>query len=183
MSWMVRRCWQRRGVLVTSRPNREMCPERCARFPAFAAENDTVNSQQQTAPKRAFTSFFRRRMPLRRLNPNSLFSGLRGRFARVRRAAHCRVRRTIGVPGRGGFIVARLEIRLANQDLHDHYRPQRKRAVRCRDSAFPPHLERNGLTAELRERQSYEKPTTERKHKKAAAVARLRSQMLPKKMH
>ncbi|SAK41097.1 30S ribosomal protein S21 [Caballeronia catudaia] len=48
-------------------------------------------------------------------------------------------------------------------------------------------VERNGLIAELRERQSYEKPTTERKRKKAAAVARLRkrlrSQMLPKKMH
>jgi small subunit ribosomal protein S21 len=48
-------------------------------------------------------------------------------------------------------------------------------------------IERNGLIAELRERQSYEKPTTERKRKKAAAVARLRkrlrSQMLPKKMH
>jgi small subunit ribosomal protein S21 len=48
-------------------------------------------------------------------------------------------------------------------------------------------VERNGLIAELRERQSYEKPTTARKRKKAAAVARLRkrlrSQMLPKKMH
>ncbi len=44
-------------------------------------------------------------------------------------------------------------------------------------------IEKNGLIAELRERQSYEKPTTARKRKKAAAVARLRSQMLPKKMH
>jgi len=48
-------------------------------------------------------------------------------------------------------------------------------------------IEKNGLIAELRERQSYEKPTTARKRKKAAAVKRLhkrlRSQMLPKKLH
>ena len=48
-------------------------------------------------------------------------------------------------------------------------------------------IEKNGLIAELRERQSYEKPTTARKRKKAAAVSRLRkrlrSQMLPKKLH
>jgi small subunit ribosomal protein S21 len=48
-------------------------------------------------------------------------------------------------------------------------------------------IEKNGLIAELRERQSYEKPTTARKSKKAAAVKRLhkrlRSQMLPKKLH
>jgi small subunit ribosomal protein S21 len=48
-------------------------------------------------------------------------------------------------------------------------------------------IEKNGLIAELRERQSYEKPTTARKRKKAAAVKRLhkrlRSQQLPKKLH
>jgi small subunit ribosomal protein S21 len=48
-------------------------------------------------------------------------------------------------------------------------------------------IEKNGLIAELRERQSYEKPTAVRKRKKAAAVKRLhkrlRSQMLPKKLH
>ncbi|KNH06500.1 SSU ribosomal protein S21p [Candidatus Burkholderia brachyanthoides] len=44
-------------------------------------------------------------------------------------------------------------------------------------------IEKNGLIAELRERQSYKKPITARKRKKAAAVVRLRSQMLPKKMH
>jgi small subunit ribosomal protein S21 len=48
-------------------------------------------------------------------------------------------------------------------------------------------IEKNGLIAELRERQSYEKPTAARKRKKAAAVKRLhkrlRSQMLPKKLH
>lgn len=48
-------------------------------------------------------------------------------------------------------------------------------------------IERNGLIAELRERQAYEKPTAVRKRKKAAAVKRLqrrlRSQQLPKKLH
>ncbi|ABC36727.1 ribosomal protein S21-related protein [Burkholderia thailandensis E264] len=48
-------------------------------------------------------------------------------------------------------------------------------------------IEKNGLIAELRERQAYEKPTAVRKRKKAAAVKRLhkrlRSQMLPKKLH
>lgn len=38
-------------------------------------------------------------------------------------------------------------------------------------------IERNGLIPELRARTAYEKPTTERKRKKAAAVARLRKQI------
>jgi len=36
-------------------------------------------------------------------------------------------------------------------------------------------IEKNGLIAELRERQSYEKPTTARKRKKAAATHSTRS--------
>jgi small subunit ribosomal protein S21 len=48
-------------------------------------------------------------------------------------------------------------------------------------------IERTGLIPELRARTSYEKPTTERKRKKAAAVARLRKQvkrsMPPKKRY
>ena len=48
-------------------------------------------------------------------------------------------------------------------------------------------IERNGLITELRARTSYEKPTTERKRKKAAAVARLRKRLrrdqLPKKLY
>ncbi|MDU0810202.1 MAG: 30S ribosomal protein S21 [Burkholderia sp.] len=48
-------------------------------------------------------------------------------------------------------------------------------------------IEKNGLITELRERQSYEKPTSVRKRKKVAAVKRLhkrlRSQMLPKKLY
>ncbi len=44
----------------------------------------------------------------------------------------------------------------------------------------------SGLLNELRERETYEKPTTERKRKKGAAKARwrkqLRSQQLPKKL-
>jgi len=48
-------------------------------------------------------------------------------------------------------------------------------------------VQESGLLEELRERQTYEKPTTERKRKKGAARARLRkqvrSQQLPKKMY
>jgi len=38
-------------------------------------------------------------------------------------------------------------------------------------------IERTGLIPELRARKAYEKPTAERKRKKAAAVARLRKQI------
>ena len=38
-------------------------------------------------------------------------------------------------------------------------------------------VERTGLIQELKSRMAYEKPTTERKRKKAAAVARLRKQI------
>lgn len=48
-------------------------------------------------------------------------------------------------------------------------------------------IESTGLIKELRARMAYEKPTAERKRKKAAAVARLRKQIrraqLPKKMY
>jgi small subunit ribosomal protein S21 len=48
-------------------------------------------------------------------------------------------------------------------------------------------MEKNGLLTELRAREFYEKPTAERKRKKAAAVKRhfkrLRCQMLPKKFY
>ena len=48
-------------------------------------------------------------------------------------------------------------------------------------------IEKTGIITELRAREFYEKPTSERKRKKAAAVKRhfkrLRSQMLPKKMY
>lgn len=52
---------------------------------------------------------------------------------------------------------------------------------------FKKKVQESGLLDELRERQTYEKPTTERKRKKGAARARLRkqlrSQSLPKKMY
>jgi small subunit ribosomal protein S21 len=52
---------------------------------------------------------------------------------------------------------------------------------------FKRTIEKSGLITELRAREFYEKPTAERKRKKAAAVKRhykrLRSQMLPKKMY
>lgn len=48
-------------------------------------------------------------------------------------------------------------------------------------------IESAGLLKELRARTSYEKPTAERKRKKAAAVSRLRQQIrrsqLPKKLY
>ena len=51
---------------------------------------------------------------------------------------------------------------------------------------FKRAVEKTGLLTELRAREFYEKPTTERKRKLAAAVKRrykrLRSQMLPSKM-
>lgn len=51
---------------------------------------------------------------------------------------------------------------------------------------FKKKVQESGLLDELRARQTYEKPTTERKRKKGAARARwrkqLRSQQLPKKM-
>ena len=51
---------------------------------------------------------------------------------------------------------------------------------------FKRTIEKSGLLTELRAREFYEKPTAERKRKKAAAIKRhykrLRSQMLPKKL-
>jgi small subunit ribosomal protein S21 len=51
---------------------------------------------------------------------------------------------------------------------------------------FKKKIQESGLLEELRERETYEKPTTERKRKKGAARARwrkqLRSQQLPKKL-
>jgi small subunit ribosomal protein S21 len=52
---------------------------------------------------------------------------------------------------------------------------------------FKKKVQESGLLDDLRARQTYEKPTTERKRKKGAAKARwrkqLRSQQLPKKMY
>lgn len=52
---------------------------------------------------------------------------------------------------------------------------------------FKKKVQESGLLEELRARETYEKPTTERKRKKGAAKARwrkqLRSQQLPKKMY
>lgn len=50
---------------------------------------------------------------------------------------------------------------------------------------FKKTVEKSGVLAELRARECYEKPTTERKRKMSAAVKRLhkqiRSQMLPRR--
>jgi small subunit ribosomal protein S21 len=52
---------------------------------------------------------------------------------------------------------------------------------------FKKKIQEQGLLIELKERETYEKPTTERKRKKGAASARLRkqirSQQLPKKLY
>jgi small subunit ribosomal protein S21 len=52
---------------------------------------------------------------------------------------------------------------------------------------FKRAIEKTGLLTELRAREFYEKPTSERKRKMSAAVKRhykrIRSQMLPKKMY
>ena len=52
---------------------------------------------------------------------------------------------------------------------------------------FKRTIEKLGLLTDLRAREFYEKPTSERKRKKAAAVKRhfkrIRSQMLPKKLY
>jgi small subunit ribosomal protein S21 len=52
---------------------------------------------------------------------------------------------------------------------------------------FKKKITESGLLEELRARETYEKPTTERKRKKGAASARLRkqirSQQLPKKLY
>ena len=52
---------------------------------------------------------------------------------------------------------------------------------------FKRTIEKTGIITELRAREFYEKPTAERKRKKAAAVKRhykrLRSQQLPKKLY
>ena len=52
---------------------------------------------------------------------------------------------------------------------------------------FKRTIEKAGIITELRAREFYEKPTAERKRKKAAAVKRhlkqVRSQQLPRKLH
>ena len=69
-----------------------------------------------------------------------------------------------------------------------------KRSVLVRDGnveralrKFKKKIQEQGLLIELKERETYEKPTTRRKRKKASAKNRwqkqLRSQQLPKKLY
>jgi hypothetical protein len=94
------------GDLVTSRPNRDICPI-FARFLPDGAVFVCCAGRQAVRPYRIFP---RSTHAVSAVNPNSLFSGLRGRFARVRR-----VGRTIGEPARGGesgssrFVVSRIQ--------------------------------------------------------------------------
>jgi small subunit ribosomal protein S21 len=69
-----------------------------------------------------------------------------------------------------------------------------KRSVTVKDGnveralrKFKKKIQEQGLLVELKERETYEKPTTRRKRKKSAAKNRwqkqLRSQQLPKKLY
>jgi small subunit ribosomal protein S21 len=69
-----------------------------------------------------------------------------------------------------------------------------KRSVTVKDGnvekalrKFKKKIQEQGLLVELKERETYEKPTTKRKRKKSAARNRwqkqLRSQQLPKKLY
>lgn len=69
-----------------------------------------------------------------------------------------------------------------------------KRSVTVKDGnveralrKFKKKIQEQGLLVELRERETYEKPTTRRKRKKSSAKNRwqkqLRSQQLPKKLY
>jgi small subunit ribosomal protein S21 len=69
-----------------------------------------------------------------------------------------------------------------------------KRSVTVKDGnvekalrKFKKKIQEQGLLIELKERETYEKPTTQRKRKKSAAKNRwqkqLRSQQLPKKLY
>lgn len=71
--------------------------------------------------------------------------------------------------------------------LHDHDPRKRERAFDVALRRFKRTIEKLGLLTELRAREFYEKPTSERKRKKAAAVKRhfkrVRSMQLPKKLY
>ena len=78
----------------------------------------------------------------------------------------------MATPGRSGLFL------LGQLGDHALQRPMRR---------FKRTVEKTGLLTELRAREYYEKPTSERKRKLAAAVKRhhkrLRSQMLPPKLY
>jgi len=65
--------------------------------------------------------------------------------------------------------------------------PIENSSVKTDPHALADAIEKTGLLTELRSREFYEKPTSERKRKAAAAVKRhhkrLRSQMLPAKLY
>jgi small subunit ribosomal protein S21 len=81
-------------------------------------------------------------------------------------------------------------------DLHSpHEKPEFMTTIRVKENEpfdvalrrFKRTIEKLGLLTELRAREFYEKPTAERKRKKAAAVKRhykrVRSMQLPKKLY
>ncbi len=72
--------------------------------PRFLPDGAAFSGGARRPKVRHFTCFSRMRMPFSAVNPNSSFSGLRGRFARVRR-----VGRTIEVPARNTGPQVRLD--------------------------------------------------------------------------
>src|SRR6188472_43920 len=100
-----------------------------------------------------------------------------------------RMRRTI--PSLASAFASLLYLPIPDQP-HDSYSMT---SVRVRENEpfeaalrrFKRTIEKTGLLTELRAREFYEKPTSERKRKKAAAVKRhykrLRSQQLPPKLY
>jgi len=88
-----------------------------------------------------------------------------------------------------------LETRCYNARFHPSLRSKRMPTVRVKENEpfeaalrrFKRTVEKTGLLTELRAREYYEKPTTERKRKLAAAIKRqhkrLRAQLLPPKLY
>jgi len=98
-----------------------------------------------------------------------------------------------GLP-KTGYNCRFARIRSGQPRLTEHEHPDMT-TVRVKDNEpaevalrrFKRSIEKLGLLTELRAREFYEKPTTERKRKKAAAVKRhlkrVRSMQLPKRMY
>jgi len=83
--------------------------------------------------------------------------------------------------------IARQQIKYFKDDKMPSIRVKENEPFEVAMRRFKRSIEKTGLLTELRAREAYEKPTTERKRKKAAAVKRLqnrlRSQQLPPKLY
>src|SRR4030095_6402227 len=100
-----------------------------------------------------------------------------------------------GLPGVARASCDGYNVRLRQKRPSEERFPKSMPSVRVRENEpfeaalrrFKRTIEKTGLLTELRAREFYEKPTSERKRKKAAAVKRhykrIRSQQLPPKMY